>query len=344
MRLGLDPGEPEPLVVLPAARVGDEQLDARLGVRRLAGVEQAQLAAAARVAAGDQRREALGPLGRERAVEHVEQLLARPEVGGQRPHARLAERHPALAEDRHVGVAEAVDRLELVADREQVVALQGLEDVELEPVRVLELVDHDQPEALGPALAAGRVGGEQVAHVELEVVEVEARAAGLGLRVGGAEAREQVGDLDQREPRVMVGAALAVGGPGRTVGRARRLVEGLQPLLELGVGEHGGDRHAIARAEHALAALQRVERLLELLAAPGGGEAARRLRARGGELGRIRVAAPAAGPAGRAASARASAASSGRRARGRAARPRTRPRRRPPPRPRAATQASKAPS
>ena len=174
VRLGLDAGEPEPVVVLPAAGVGDEQLDARLGVARLAGVEQPQLAASRSAdAARQQRREALGPLGRERAVEHVEQLLARAEVRGQRPHAPLAERGPALAEDRHVGVAEAVDRLELVADREQVVALERLEDVELEPVRVLELVDHDQREALGPALAAGGVGGEQVADAELEVLEVE---------------------------------------------------------------------------------------------------------------------------------------------------------------------------
>ena len=53
----------------------------------------------------------------------------------------------ALAEHLDVGVAEAVDRLELVADEEHVLragpAAQQVDDVALQPVRVLELVDHD---------------------------------------------------------------------------------------------------------------------------------------------------------------------------------------------------------
>ena len=164
--------------------------------------------------ARQQRREALGPLRRVGGVEDVEQLLARAEVRRQRPHALLAERGAALAEDRHVGVAEAVDRLELVADREQVVALERLQHVELEPVGVLELVDHDQREALRPALPVLGVGGEQVAHAELEVLEVEPRALRLGLGVARAEAREQHRDLLQRRAGVVVGAALAVGVEG----------------------------------------------------------------------------------------------------------------------------------
>ena len=222
VRLGLDAGEPEPGVLVPAARVGDEQLDARRGAARVAGVEQPQLAAVVgrRAVARQQRREALGPLRRVGGVEDVEQLLARAEVRGQQPHAILAERGAALAEDRHVGVAEAVDRLELVADREQVVALERLEHVELEPVGVLELVDHDQREALRPALPVLGVGGEQVAHAELEVLEVEPRALRLGLRVARAEAREQDRDLLQRRAGVVVGAALAVGGE-RACGRPR---------------------------------------------------------------------------------------------------------------------------
>ena len=333
--LGLDAGEPEAVVLLPAAGVGDEQLDARLGVARLAGVEQAQLAAPVRRGAGQQRREALRPLGRERAVEHVEQLLAGAEVGGQRAHPPLPQRRPPLAEDRHVGVAEAVDRLELVADREQVVALEHLEHVELEPVRVLELVDHDQPEALGPALAAGgrrgvAGGGEQVADAELEVLEVEPGAGGLRLRVGGAEAGEQVGDLDQREPRVVVGAALAVGGPGLAVGRARLLLERLRALLELAGGERGGHRHAAACPARARTSRARrapppaAARCRRWRGSARPPRAPRRAR-------RGRDPAPAAGPAAPAASRRASAAWSGRRARCRAARGRTRRRRRSPP-------------
>jgi hypothetical protein len=84
----------------------------------------------------------------------------------------------ARAEDLDVGVSEAVDGLRLVADGEQVVALQRLENVELQAVRVLELVDHDQREAGGPARAQGRVRGEQIAHAQLEVSKsTPARAA-----------------------------------------------------------------------------------------------------------------------------------------------------------------------
>ena len=45
VRLRLDAVEPEPGVLVPAARVGDEQLDARHGAAGVARVEQPQLAA-----------------------------------------------------------------------------------------------------------------------------------------------------------------------------------------------------------------------------------------------------------------------------------------------------------
>ena len=70
----------------------------------------------------------------------------------------MLELAPALAEKAHVGVAEAVDRLELVADREQVLALERAQDRELAGVGVLELVDHQQLEALGPRAAQRRRG------------------------------------------------------------------------------------------------------------------------------------------------------------------------------------------
>ena len=126
---------------------------------------------------------------------------------------------------------------------------------------------------------------------------------------------------------MVVRAALAVGGPGLAVGRARLLLERLRALLELAGRERGRAPARRGIAEHALARLERVERLLEPPPVAGGGEAARRLRARRGERGRVRVRRRAAGPAAPAASRRASAASSGRRARSRAAR-RRRPRRR----------------
>ena len=54
----------------------------------------------------------------------------------------------ALAEDVEVGVAEPVDRLQLVADDHQLglAAAQRLDQTQLEPVRVLELVDEDVAE------------------------------------------------------------------------------------------------------------------------------------------------------------------------------------------------------
>ena len=87
---------------------------------------------------------------------------------------------------------------------------------------------------------------------------------------------------------MVVGAALAVGGPGGAVRGARLLLERLRALLELAGRERGRHRNAWF-AERPVAALQRVERLLELLAVARGGEAAGGLGAGGGELGRIGV-------------------------------------------------------
>src|SRR6266536_2542201 len=57
----------------------------------------------------------------------------------------------AGGEDLDVGVAEGVDRLQLVADGAGIVARDELEQLELERVGVLELVDHDALEALAVA-------------------------------------------------------------------------------------------------------------------------------------------------------------------------------------------------
>ena len=100
-----------------------------------------------------------------------------------------------LAEDRHVGMTEPVDRLELVADDEEIAALDRLEQVEqlrLQAVRVLELVDHDGAEPLPLALPDLRVVPEEIAGAELEVLEVERGLAVLRVRVGGREGREQL--------------------------------------------------------------------------------------------------------------------------------------------------------
>ena len=125
-------------VAVPRVGVGQQQLDHRLGGRRV-------------VAAGAQVDPALVQRA-EGVVERAQDLRARAEVGRQRrgPPGRL-QALAARAEDLDVGVAEAVDRLQLVADRERVVARQELEQLELQRVRVLELVDHDALEALAVA-------------------------------------------------------------------------------------------------------------------------------------------------------------------------------------------------
>ena len=120
------------------------------------------------LAGGRERLVALAELLAEEVVHRGEHLGARPVVARQRQ--TLRRRLAPLAEHLDVGVPEAVDRLELVADEEDVArarpAAQQVDDVALQAVRVLELVDHDraEPQLLGLAdcvrcRAAGRVRG-----------------------------------------------------------------------------------------------------------------------------------------------------------------------------------------
>ena len=237
-------------MLVPALGVRDEQLDGRRARGRV-GIEQPQLAVVGRRrrrlarAARDERLERLAEHGREGRVEDVQQLGRRAEVGAQPAHPRRVELRAPLAEDLHVGVPEAVDRLELVADREQVPALERLEQVELQAVGVLELVDHQQREALAPAPPL-RVVGQQVAHAELEVLEVDRRALGLAVRVLGGEAAQQLVEQPQRRARVVVGAGPPVGVPGRPVGLARLRGERLRARAELRRVQLAGRRHAAA--------------------------------------------------------------------------------------------------
>ena len=94
-----------------------------------------------------------------------------------------------------VGTAEAVDRLLRVADGDQPVTGEGaLEDLPLQPVGVLELVDEDQPVALGELLgeldAVARVGeGRREVADEAVVADLPARPLApldLGDGVGDA--------------------------------------------------------------------------------------------------------------------------------------------------------------
>ena len=105
--------------------------------------------------------ELVAELGREEMVDDAQHLGPRAVVARQRQQ-RL--RLPAaLAEHPHVRMPEAVDRLELVADEEalRVGAGEQVDELALEPVRVLELVHHEDAEAqlLRPRAAPGRRAG-----------------------------------------------------------------------------------------------------------------------------------------------------------------------------------------
>ncbi len=119
-------------------------------------------------------------------------------------------------------MAEGVDRLELVADVEDLLLDPGgdeIDEVALERVRVLELVDHDRAEPQLLGLSHPRVRGEEIAGEQLQVLEVERRLALLGGAVLGGE---QVEELLEK-------VAIAGGGV-----LERRLLDALARLLEPG--------------------------------------------------------------------------------------------------------------
>ena len=93
----------------------------------------------------------------EELVDRGEHL--RPRAVVEREREGLPDGFAPFAEDLHVGVAEAVDRLELVADEEElgVGRPQQVDDLGLQAVRVLELVDEDRAETCLLALAKIRL-------------------------------------------------------------------------------------------------------------------------------------------------------------------------------------------
>ena len=221
-RLGQPPRRGHPLQLPVGALVDDHHLDERLVGRRVLGDRPA----------GAQRHEAVAQLGRERPVERAQDLRTRAEVGLQRLARRRRGQPRALGSEQiDVGVAKAVDRLLGVADGEQVVAGDRLDQRQLHGVGVLQLVDHDRGKARGVALLQLVVGGQQAARLKLEVLEVQAGDLPLAPLVVLAEAGEQT--VEQVADR-----------SGLT-GRARRA----KRVERLGVGRAGvgGQRGAVAR-------------------------------------------------------------------------------------------------
>ena len=177
-------------------RLGAAPMDTRLTRCSLVRDEQLDRVPERRLTRAGRRLEALelvAELGGEELVHRFEHLGPGPVVLRQREDRRR--RRAALTEDRDVGVAEAVDRLELVAHDEQIAAVVGRQKVEqlgLQAVRVLELVHHDRAEPLPLPLANGLVVTQEVARAELEILEVEGRLAVLRVCVRERERREQL--------------------------------------------------------------------------------------------------------------------------------------------------------
>ncbi len=172
----------------------------------------------------------------EEVVHRREHLRARAVVARQREQARRL--RAALAEDLEVGMPEPVDRLELVTDREHLGQLRmrhELHELALEPIRVLELVDHDRAEAELYLLANRLVGSEQVARRELEILEVDHGLAPLRGRVLGGEALEKLlqeraiggGELLESSPLRGLPRLLERGRPRAPAGERREIDETL---------------------------------------------------------------------------------------------------------------------
>ena len=89
-------------------------------------------------------------------------------------------------------MAEPVDRLKFVADEEQLLGVELVDDLALQPVRVLELVHHHGPEAKPLVIANGLVVSEQVAGTKLEILEVERRLAVLRGLIRKLEATQEI--------------------------------------------------------------------------------------------------------------------------------------------------------
>ncbi len=119
----------------------------------------------------------------------------------ERPAEGIGLRLPAqLLEDRRVRMAEAVDRLLLVADAEaHGLRREPLEDRLLEAVRVLVLVDEEMVELREHRVARGR--SQEPEPLPLEVGEVEEPLGALPRRVGRVEPRERVDHGGTGRPR-----------------------------------------------------------------------------------------------------------------------------------------------
>ena len=233
--------------LVPAVARGEVQLDRRAGPPRGRG----------RGRRADPQRPVVAPEQRlAEEVDRTDHLRPRAEVAAEAHQlgARIGvDLLAAAAEDVEVGVAEGVDRLQFVADHDQLGArpLQRLDQPQLEPVGVLELVDQEVGEAAAVGLAdLGPL--EQARGEDLEILEVDPGAALLGgLEACGVEP-EQLGE-------VVVGDAAAA-----RLGDPRdRLVHRVAEGAERPGGAAGAERFQLGQGRQRPGRRQAGERLLQ---------------------------------------------------------------------------------
>ena len=192
-------------------------------------------------------------------VDRADHLRARAEVAAELDRQRagvVLDPAALLAEDVEVGVAEPVDRLQLVADHHHLGGrpAQRLDQPQLGAVRVLELVDQEVGEA-GPVAGAELGSLEEPRREDLEVLEVEAGAPFLRRLEALREEAEQGGQVAVGEAAL---ARLGDGGDGgidrlavlgERLAAPARLQAGhrvqVRDIAGLGAGEH---RQSPARA------------------------------------------------------------------------------------------------
>ena len=168
-------------------------------------------------------------------------------------------------------VPEGIDRLERVADREEVVSVERADDPHLARVRVLELIDHQQIEALPRCRGDLRVLVKQPCRGELQVVEIGAAAGLLEQAEAPCELRQQLVQEGDRSRREVIRERLGEGLACRVVGVGLRAVERVAAARQLELGDR--ERAGAARTQDLVAALEAVQ-----CSPHGGGH--RRLRER----------------------------------------------------------------
>lgn len=224
------------------------------------------------LAARPHRLERLGVAGlvvSDDVVAEADDARGRAVVGVERDDAGAGKGVPEPEDIFAPGAAEPIDRLVVVADGHQVGALarEQADQLVLQPARILELVDHDEAEALLQRAQQGGTLGQQPMRPEQDVVEVHAALALLPL----LEAQQQPLEVALRLARFRQLAERAQAQLGLGQRGERRLR--LQPVGDAELAQHAleHDDGKRAAAENFLAIALAAQQLQEERVERAGG-------------------------------------------------------------------------